>query len=706
MRKTWTILIAAGVMLGISSCRNPHDGGSAVTTATLFEEMTDLLRLTYFPEPAFRTLQFSSFDRRSRIPGGPDWFANSDGFGGEPIPNFEEVLEEPDENGIGKYLMADVAGPGAVVRLWSAAISGEIALHLDDRVEPVYRGQALDFFHRTLDHFPEVEALDRSRLEKTLYQRDACYAPIPFARRMRLEWTGDLKTIHFYQVQVRLYVEGTRVTTFAPADLRAHAATIDRVTAALADPDRNLAVRSHSDPITFSAQLAPDAVENVYELAEAGALERLTLRLQAEDVDRALRQTLLHVTCDGYPWGQVQSPVGDFFGAAPGINPYQSLPFSVLPDGTMICRFIMPCAERLTVRLENRGAQHVSVQGSALPMDYVWDAERSQHFRARWRVDHALIASNRAVQDLPFLLAQGKGLYVGTAAYLLNPSPVPTPYGSWWGEGDEKVFVDDGPHPDIFGTGSEDYFNYSWSSPDIFFFPYCGQPRNDGPGNRGFVTNFRWHILDPIPFQHNIRFFIELFSHETIPGLSYARTAYHYAHPGITDDHTAIMPEDLRAQELPADWQPAARMGARNSVIYAAEDLITSRSGTRFQEGRLWAGGRLLTWRPRAVGETKSFMFTLDSDGIYRIHLTVALTPEGGRLEAVRVGELAVTLRDQPTAIDLHRPHRHLLRSFALQDLDLEKGRHTLVLRYVGASPGIRSPEIGIDFIRIEKIER
>ena len=52
------------------------------------------------------------------------------------------------------------------------------------------------------------------------------------------------------------------------------------------------------------------------------------------------------------------------------------------------------------------------------------------------------------------------------------------------------------PLPRIFGTGSEDYFNYAWSSPDIFLFPYCGQPRNDGPGNRGFVTNNRWHIID------------------------------------------------------------------------------------------------------------------------------------------------------------------------------------------------------------------
>ena len=102
---------------------------------------------------------------------------------------------------------------------------------------------------------------------------------------------------------------------------------------------------------------------------------------------------------------------------------------------------------------------------------------------------------------MPYLIAQGQGVYVGTTTLLMNPNPVPTPYGNWWGEGDEKIFVDNEPRPSTFGTGSEDYYNYAWSSPDIFIFPYCAQPRNDGPANRGFVTNNRWHVLDALPFE-------------------------------------------------------------------------------------------------------------------------------------------------------------------------------------------------------------
>ena len=157
-----------------------------ITTGSLFEEMIDMTALARHPEPGFRMVQFSSYDHRSQLPGGPDWFANADGFGGEPIPNFEEVIKEPDDSGIGEYLMADLRGPGAVVRLWTAAISGKVRFYIDDIETPLYEGDADPFFRRPYDVFPEIEEIDGERFGKTVYQRDASYAPIPFSRRFRL----------------------------------------------------------------------------------------------------------------------------------------------------------------------------------------------------------------------------------------------------------------------------------------------------------------------------------------------------------------------------------------------------------------------------------------------------------------------------------------------------------------------------------------
>ena len=165
-------------------CGAPQTSRDAITTGRLFEEMTDLAGLAAFPSPAYETIQFSSYDRRSNLPGGPDWFANSDGFGGEPIPGFEAVLREPGTDSIGQYLMADVEGPGALVRLWTAAIDGSVELWLDGGDEPLFDGAADDFFRRPLDAFPQAAALNRETLERTVYQRDAAYTPIPFAGRL------------------------------------------------------------------------------------------------------------------------------------------------------------------------------------------------------------------------------------------------------------------------------------------------------------------------------------------------------------------------------------------------------------------------------------------------------------------------------------------------------------------------------------------
>jgi len=95
----------------------------------------------------------------------------------------------------------------------------------------------------------------------------------------------------------------------------------------------------------------------------------------------------------------------------------------------------------------------------------------------------------RATQDIPYLLASGKGVLVGITATIMNPASVPSSWGNWWGEGDEKIFVDEDKIPSTFGTGSEYYFNYAWSSSEIFTLPFCGQPGNNGPTNRGFVSN-------------------------------------------------------------------------------------------------------------------------------------------------------------------------------------------------------------------------
>ncbi len=698
-----TVFCLFGFALSISGGSAPTTTSPVITTESLFREMVDLDRLTRFPSPVYRTVQFSSFDRRSDLPGGPGWYANSDGFGGEPVPNFEKVVRSPGPDGIGEYLVAEAQGPGAVVRLWSAAISGSVRVTIDGS-RPLYEGPAEPFFRRVYDCFDEAKALDRELLDKTVYQRDAAYAPIPFRKKLRIVWIGKIKEIHFYQVGVRLYRPGTRVVSFKPGDLSNSAAAINAVLADLADPAKLPRKSPEGLEVPFTASLPPGEKAEILSAQGPRAIVGFSIRCGAEDLDRALRQTVLRVICDDAVQPQVQSPLGDFFGAAPGVNPFASLPFSVHADGTMDCRFVMPFKTSLKIQLENMSVAPVNVIGSALLEPYAWDETRSLHFRARWRADHGLVGSNREVQDLPFLLALGRGLYVGSASHILNPSPIPTPYGSWWGEGDEKVFVDGDAVPAAFGTGSEDYYNYSWSAPDIFAYPYCGQPRNDGPGNRGFVTNFRWHIPDPFPFENSLAFYLELYPHERTPGLSYCRIGYYYARPGVFDDHRPISPDDLRDIDLPL-WEPAARMGARNAEFVSAEKALTDSSNTVLRGGRIFAGAAALVWSPDQTGETKDFTMTVSESGRHRIHVAFVLNGESGSAGALLDGRPVAWVGGAERA-ELRAPGRTMIRMYGLEPLDLAAGEHILTLKFAGADPDVGHPEIGVDFIGLQKVDR
>ncbi len=670
-----------------------------VTTGSLIREMIDLHQLGDFPDPAYKTVQFSSYDHRSQHPGGPGWFANSDGFGGEPIPNFERVITKPNAEGIGEYLICDVTGPGAIVRVWTAAIQGDIRMYLDGNRKPVFSGSAEDFFLRTYKPYLSKAQLDESLFEGSFSQRNAGYYPIPFAKRCRIVWIGKIKEIHFYQVQIREYKHSAKVITFTPNDLQTYRQDIINTARCLHDPEGTWRYHSSEEPSDLSAVIPPGENKEVFFYKGTKAIECLAFRVHAREPEKALRQTILQIHFDEYPWGQVQSPLGDFFGAAPGINPYDSIPFTVKPTGEMICRFVMPFQQSVRIMLENMGDQPVVVSVSVLLTDYDWQGDSSMHFRARWRVDHGLLASNAEVMDMPYLVANGKGVYVGTAAILLNPNDIPSSYGNWWGEGDEKIFVDEDIRPSTFGTGSEDYFNYAWSSGDIFLHPYIGQPRNDGPANRGFVTNNRWHILDNLPFQYRLSFYMELFSHEPTPGVSYARLSYHYARPGLMDDHLPITSEDVRHLTLPDNWEPASAMGASNSIFFPAELTVKPNAMVEFVYDPLWQGGTLMVWRPEKEGDTLSFTLPLEKEGSFVVKLAAARTPRSGKISVLMDGAPL----DFAGVIDLFEPDRTLLRPVESKKVELKKGDHVLTIRYEGKNPDSQENEIGLDFIWLQE---
>ncbi|HQK93999.1 MAG TPA: DUF2961 domain-containing protein [Armatimonadota bacterium] len=669
-----------------------------LTTGDLVAEMVDLDRLSRFPDPAYRTVQFSSHDRASVAPYAPGWYANSDGFGGEETPNFLEVIEPPNDDGIGRYLMAEVEGPGAIVRTWSAAIAGEVAVYLDHSDEPLYQGPAEAFLMRMYDEWARQVGLPEEGPPGGFQQAWSCYFPVPFAQAMRIEWTGRVRDIHFYHIEVRQYAAGTEVRTFSPSDLRTHQTAIERVRTMLRSPETQWPIQGRQAHI--AVEVDPGSRAEALKLEGSQSIVKLTLKLEAARPDRALRQTILRAFFDGAPQPQVEAPLGDFFGSGPGVSPFDSALTTVTADGTMTCRLPMPFRRECTVDIENLGPEPVRVTGEAWVRDHEWANGRSLHLHAKWRVDHGLTAGGgHHAFDVPFLTARGRGVYVGTAVMLLNPCGVPTPGGNWWGEGDEKVWVDDDAFPSLFGTGSEDYFNYAWSDPALFDCAYCGQPLNSGPGNRGFVSNYRWHVLDALPFASRIDFYMELLHHSVTPGFTYGRLVYFYAEPGVRDAHRPITQADVSGGlELPEAWEPVAAGQARGAIFFQAEDAVAAgAANVEVIEGSLWSRGKALVWTPATEGETLRLTARVDEPGRYQLVLTTARQPNSGRVEVSLDGTT------WGPVLDLHEPfHTKLWNDFLSTPdgptMELEAGEHTITLTSRGKSADSGSTRIGLDF--------
>ena len=201
---------------------------------------------------------------------------------------------------------------------------------------------------------------------------------------------------------------------------------------------------------------------------------------------------------------------------------------------------------------------------------------------------------------------------------IMNPTGVPTAGGNWWGEGDEKFMVDGEKRPSIFGTGSEDYFNYSWSRPDLFADPYCGQPLDSGPDTAGYISNHRFQVLDAVPFDKSLAAMIELWAHSPTPGLSYARIAYYYARPNSVDDHRGLMPGDLKIQPLPRrDLE--ARGGATGATCMSFDDIKMEVSGGKLETQPMPLALRLHVahWQAEKGAKLK-FSLPFEKDGKFR----------------------------------------------------------------------------------------
>ncbi|MBN1909375.1 MAG: DUF2961 domain-containing protein [Pirellulales bacterium] len=511
MKKTCPLLIAVLLLPALAQAAGP------VTLDTLLDEMVDRTAVARLPEPAYTCKQASSYDRRSVSPDEPGWFANGDSC---------KFLRSEKNDGREEWVMMDAKGPGAIVRFWVTGFKyvGNIRIYLDGSSQPAVTAR--------VDELVGGPALVGAPLSEATARGRNLYLPIPYAKSCKVTFdqphyskTRKRESLLYYQINYRTYSPGTEVKSFSMGQLDAAKEKIAKVQKTLLDPASVMPVESDVMPDLSQPIVAGKSLDLLLEGSEA--LCMFSVRLEADDLAQAYRSTVLEIHADDEK--TVWCPVGDFFGSGVGVNPYTGWYRKVDKDGTLTCWWVMPYQKSLSISFANHGKHDVKATISSLTTcPWKWD-DRSMYFRANWRQERRIKTEDRgkAAKDWNYLTAQGQGVYVGDTLAVVNRVK------KWWGEGDEKIYVDGEKFPSHFGTGTEDYYGYAWCTPEYFQSPFHAQPRAEGPRNFGNVTNTRVRLLDAIPFTKSLKFDMEVW-HPQKTEVDYAATTYWYARPGAT----------------------------------------------------------------------------------------------------------------------------------------------------------------------------
>lgn len=697
-------LISISILILLMGC-NTQPG--EITLETLLKEMTDREHLARFPEPEFTCRQFSSYNISSKSPGDYTWFANLDN-------NY--FLRTETNSGRREFVLFDAEGSGSVVRFWSTFArydrKGTLRFYFDREDTPRIEGEAMDIISGgglvgSPLSFSVSEDCDYDRRGHNLY------LPLPYADHLKITYESNgipeardginevanrSQEMFYYQINYRTYPTGTKVETFSGECLTTYREAIDETLVKIEKRDRGLD-NLELETIDFDGTLAPGEKKQIT-IQGSQAIRKIRLKLKAGDLPQALRSTVLQVAFDGEQ--TIWAPVGDFFGAGYKITPTDTWYQKVSAEGTMHVFWIMPFRKTCALTLINFGDQEVEIMdGEISSAPWKWDS-RSMHFGSSWyqntRINTGLVKDRDGhgdMYDIKYTRLNGQGVYVGDGVTLFNCSP------AWWGEGDEKIFVDNEEFPSHFGTGTEDYYGYAWCRPETFIHPFISQP--DGTGNLGvgYTLNMRYRCLDAIPFTERLQFDMEMW-HWGYTIMNHAPVTYWYLKPGGECD----IPIDIKGVKeevvLKREQIFPPLMNDRN--IIEGEDLvlsdITGKGSTQIRSIPVsgkpnWTRSALI-WSDAASGDALTYQFICSEPGEYKISASFLSRGVEAKL-GIYINEqlvLQTTLGSQSGQGDQLLDFKPVMLLYGTNELTLE----------INNSPKADGAILGIDYLEFSKI--
>lgn len=404
------------------------------------------------------------------------------------------------------------------------------------------------------------------------------------------------------------------------------------------------------------------------------------------------QEMLLRMYWDGNQRPAVESPVGDFFANCFGRrSEVVSLPVVVEDADSYNCFWHMPFRKSARIEIENQGDKPIALL--YYNIDWIKKeklADDTPYFYAQYRQEYPVEHG----KDYVVLETEGKGHYVGTVLAVRTRSP------SWFGEGDEKIYIDGEQKPSIWGTGTEDYFLSAWGLKTTST-PYFGVPYFDQWGIVGGHTSaYRWHVGDPITFNTGIKVTLEHFgwiSPDENPNYKssswnereddYSSVAFWYQTGQPT--FTARAPH-ARERKLPS---------LERAIVYARDFAGEKHHGTGEaapQQLALYSGPQLLYKPAQAEGAWIEIPIEVEKKEPLRLLLNMTRSYDFGRYQASLDG---VKLRGP---IDLYKPE---VASEEVHLLDFwpEPGTYTLRLECVGKNPQSQGYYCGIESVRLRE---
>jgi len=678
MRRTTAPLTLVSALAAFACCVSSAAAQETLTYCDLVDRMIDLEHLAVLPPEGETCAQWSSWDRRSQYDEQAGkyvhWEANNDG------PNF--IRREGDQ-----VVMAEMDGPGCIWRIWSAlAQQGHVKIYLDGQEEPAVDLPFENYFSG--DTAPFDYPMLSYNLGELGCKGQNLYLPIPYQKSCKV--VADKGWGRYYQFTYSTFPKGTQVPTFSSQLAAEGASSLERVNDFLRDCQGTPPAGRREGQRTESKALHVPAGETIRVAELSGPRAITAVRGTMDFIDRedemaALRKLCLKITFDGQATPAVWCPLGDFFGTAPGVNFYRSLPTGMTEEGAYAFWY-MPFADRAVVEIVSEDERDREVELEIVHQPLGRAFEGLGHFHCKWHRDVGQLPEDRW-PDWVMLKTEGRGRFCGVMLHVWDPRP------GWWGEGDEKFFVDGEKYPSTFGTGSEDYFGYAWCNPGLFQRPFHCQTMTQN--NQGHQSVLRWQIADNVPFQRSFEGCIEKYRRTEQWGTHYACTVCWYLAPGGVDPYEPVPVDQRHGYYL---VPPLVAGGFK--VLGEPKGQVRTQGMRNERYQGTWKNGDQLWWIRAKPGDKLEVAVPVQQAGTYQVSVVLTTARDYG------IVQLSIDGKKAGEPIDLYNPQVAITKPIPLGTHQLTEGEHTLGVQIIGANEkAVKSYMFGLDEVILDRKE-